>query len=75
VLEEHERTGVLIVRAWMARGSRTLLARITGRPNVDVEEETTATVAGPDAAAEYVRDWLREFEAGEERPDGDVTVT
>lgn len=66
---------MLVVRAWVTRGSRTLLARITGRANVEVSDETTATVSGSDAAADLVRDWLRDFEAAGDDPGGDVTVT
>jgi hypothetical protein len=73
--EERERTGVLVVRAWMSQGSHSLLARITGRKNVQSDEETTTTVSGSEEAAETVRDWLRDFESGGDESDGDVAVT
>ena len=76
--DELERTGVLVVRAWKQVGSLLLRARITGRSDVLVDEETTVTVAGAENASRAVHDWLTAFEedcsegAGES---GDAPVT
>ena len=60
--EDGERTGVLVIRAWMTRGQPGLIARITGRLEVSSDKETTETVAGAEAAARIASDWLRDFE-------------
>jgi hypothetical protein len=60
--EGAERTGVLVIRAWMSPDRRELTARITGRRDVSDTEETTETAAGAAAAARVAADWLAAFE-------------
>lgn len=58
-----ERTGTLVIRAWLESSRSELIARITGRADVlSGEDETSVTVVGSEAATEVVRDWLVEFE-------------
>lgn len=56
------RVGVLVIRAWVEPGRRTLVARVTGRQDVEAEEETTVTVTGSEAALAVASDWLAAFE-------------
>jgi hypothetical protein len=54
-----ERTGVLVVRAWVE--DERMVVRITGRSDVLRPEETTLTVTGEEAACAAVREWLAAF--------------
>jgi hypothetical protein len=60
--EGAERTGVLVIRAWISPDRRELTARITGRRDVSDPEETSETAAGAEAAARVAADWLAAFE-------------
>jgi hypothetical protein len=59
-----ERTGVLVMRAWVEAEESMLRARITGRLDVTAPHETSFAVVGVDSAAEVVRGWLEELERG-----------
>jgi hypothetical protein len=65
--EKAERTGVLVVSAWLEPDGPPLRVRITGRLGVDAPEESSVVVAGAEAATGVVRDWLVSLEgsAGE----------
>jgi hypothetical protein len=60
---EAERTGVLVLSAWLEPDGPPLRVRITGRLGVDAREETSVTVAGAHAASEIVREWLVRLES------------
>ncbi len=60
--EGAERTGVLVIRAWMSPDRRELTARITGRRDVSDPEESSQTAAGAAAAARVAAAWLAAFE-------------
>lgn len=57
-----ERTGVLVLRAWLEQHGAPLRVRITERLELLSAEERSRTVVGADAAAEAVRDWLLHLE-------------
>ncbi len=71
-----ERTGVLVVRAWIERGSG-LRARITSTLDVSRRENRSAEAARtPEEIQAAVGRWLDAFLEDEERPearDGGVT--
>jgi hypothetical protein len=56
-----ERTGVLVVRAWIEEPDDSLRARITGRLDVARADEMSVTVVDADAAVAVVAHWLSEF--------------
>jgi hypothetical protein len=60
--EEAERTGVLVVSAWLESHGPPLRVRITGRLGLEASEETSVVVAGAEAASGVVRDWLVQLE-------------
>jgi hypothetical protein len=60
--EESERTGVLVVSAWLESHGPPLRVRITGRLGLDADEETSVVVAGAEEASGIVRDWLVRLE-------------
>jgi hypothetical protein len=64
VLDGAERTGVLVIRAWMEPGHAAVRTRITGRADVLADEETVLIVAGADAASRAAFEWLTAFEHG-----------
>jgi hypothetical protein len=65
-----ERSGVLVVRAWIEADEILLRARITGRLDALRTEETVETAAGVDHAAAVVRRWLEAFERGDDSVTG-----
>jgi hypothetical protein len=50
----------LVIRVWRETGAG-LKARITERPDLDTEAETTTVVTSPEAVYREVRLWLEEF--------------
>jgi hypothetical protein len=60
-----ERTGVLVLRAWIERDPDVVRARITGTLDLLAEDEWSATAAGVDGICSVVRGWLERFERGE----------
>lgn len=60
--DEAERTGVLVIRAWIEPERRQMIARITGRLDLGRPEEVSETAAGAAAAARLAGDWLAAFE-------------
>ena len=61
-----ERIGVLVIRAWLSPEQRELIARITGRMDLEQPAETSQTAAGAEAATRIAGEWLLAFERGEE---------
>ena len=55
---EAERTGVLVLRAWLEPDGPPVRVRLTGRLDVRSTDETSVTVAGAGAASKIVHDWL-----------------
>jgi hypothetical protein len=54
---------VLVIRVWWETiGAGGLRARITQRPDLGAEAETTTVVTSPEAVYREVRAWLEEFE-------------
>ena len=60
--QDAERSGILVLNAWLEVHGPPLRVRITGRLGVDPDDETSVTVAGAEAAAEIVHDWLTQLE-------------
>jgi hypothetical protein len=60
----HERTGVLVVRAWIEGDPAQLKARITQTIDVAARESATTTASTAEQIYGAVRRWLEEFEAG-----------
>jgi hypothetical protein len=63
-----ERTGVLVLTAWLEQRGAPLRVRISERVDVRSTEERSVLVAGAESAAGTVRDWLIRFENQEESP-------
>jgi hypothetical protein len=61
--QEAERTGVLVLRAWVEAHGPPLRVRITGRLDVHAPDETSVTVAGAEVASQIVHEWLLRFES------------
>ena len=53
---------MLVIRVWRERASGRLVARISGRADVLVDDETSVTVTGSAAVSRVVDEWLDEFE-------------
>ncbi|HET6986866.1 MAG TPA: hypothetical protein VFI00_09630 [Kribbella sp.] len=54
---------VLVIRVWReTAGAGGLRARITQRPDLGAEAETTTVVTSPEDVYREVRAWLEEFE-------------
>jgi|GraSoiStandDraft_41_1057321.scaffolds.fasta_scaffold3251169_1 hypothetical protein len=51
----------LVIRVWRETGPGGLKARITERPDLGAEAETTTVVTSPEAVYREVRHWLEEF--------------
>ncbi|MEU4295474.1 hypothetical protein AB0E63_45265 [Kribbella sp. NPDC026596] len=52
----------LVIRVWReTAGSGGIRARITQRPDLGAEAETTSVVTSPEAVYREVRAWLEEF--------------
>jgi hypothetical protein len=58
-----ERTGVLVLKAWLEQQGSPLRVRITERIDLRYSEERSLLVAGAEAASNAVRDWLLRFES------------
>jgi hypothetical protein len=65
-----ERTGVVVVRAWLEKRSGRFRARVTEKPDLAEPGERSVVVATPAEAAELVRDFLEAFNRDREPPDG-----
>jgi len=61
-----ERTGVLVIRAWVSAEQRGLIARITSRLDVQKQAETSQTVVGAEAVTRIAGEWLSAFERADE---------
>jgi hypothetical protein len=60
---DHERTGVLVVRAWIEGDPPQLKARITQTTDVASREPVSSTASTAEHIFAAVRRWLEEFEA------------
>jgi hypothetical protein len=58
-----ERTGVLVIRAWIESGGENaaLRARITSTLDVTERGEVSTVASSPEAITEAVAGWLRAF--------------
>jgi hypothetical protein len=57
-----ERTGLLVIRAWIeANGETRLRARITRMVDVDAQEQISTVVATPEEITGTVVEWLETF--------------
>jgi hypothetical protein len=61
-----ERTGVLMLTAWLEHRGAPLRVRISERRDVASSETRTVFVADAKSAPGAVRDWLVRFESDEE---------
>jgi hypothetical protein len=57
-----ERIGVLVIRAWRSREQCELIARITGKLDLEKPAKTSQTAAGVEAATRAAVEWLLDFE-------------
>jgi hypothetical protein len=60
--QEVERTGVLVLSAWLEAHGPPLRTRITSHVGLPPAEEASVTVAGVEEATRVVHDWLVELE-------------
>ena len=58
-----ERTGVLVIRAWVEGDPPTLRLRITQTDDIAARREESAVAASIDEAIEIARRWLEDFAA------------
>ncbi len=59
---ERPEAAALVIRVWReTAGAGGLRARITQRPDLGAEAETTTVVTSPEAVYGEVRAWLEEF--------------
>jgi hypothetical protein len=56
-----ERTGVVVIRAWIESGAPPLRARITAAYDLSTDEQTIAVAAGVEEIMAVVRVWLETF--------------
>ena len=56
-----ERTGVLVIRAWIEGEPRSLRLRITRTLDISSRDEESTTAASVEEACDVVRRWLEEF--------------
>lgn len=66
-----QRTGVLVLTAWLEHQGSPLRVRITERIDVRAPEERTLLIAGAEAAITAVREWLIRFETEAATPTRD----
>jgi hypothetical protein len=66
-----ERTGALVIRAWIESGS--FRARVTRSLDVSTRDDVVSVVAAPDEVTRIVVDWLEAFVAQPREGDGAVT--
>jgi hypothetical protein len=59
-----ERTGVLVIRAWLEPEGGTLRARITQIVDLAAPEEIVSVATADEAILDEVRNWLRAVRAG-----------
>jgi len=65
-----DRTGLLIIRAWIEEGSsEPLRARVQLSTDVSAGFERTPTFARAEAVCAAVHEWLAEISSDAERPD------
>lgn len=65
-----DRTGVLILRAWLEEGSsEPLRVQIRSTTDVSAGEERSVTLSRRDSIRTAVEDWLDEFVAEADRSD------
>jgi hypothetical protein len=62
-----ERSGVLVVRAWIEGAPPQLKARITHTIDLDQREPETATVSSADQIQDEIRRWLDALVGGRSR--------
>jgi hypothetical protein len=60
-----ERTGVLVIRAWIEPEDGTLRARITQVVDLSAPDERVSVAVSEDAILDEVGTWLRALRAGE----------
>lgn len=60
------RSGILIVRAWLEGRPPALRVRITGTKDVTARGHDVSYAADVSEAAAAIREWLEDFEAGDE---------
>jgi hypothetical protein len=60
---DDERTGVLVVRAWIEGDPPQLKARITQTTDVATREPVSSAASTAEQIYDAVRRWLEEFEA------------
>jgi hypothetical protein len=61
-----ERTGVLIIRAWVEGDPPTLRLRITRTDDLTASDEESTVTASVEEAVDVVRRWLEGFARGDE---------
>jgi hypothetical protein len=61
-----ERTGVLIIRAWVEGDPPTLRLRITRTDDLTAGDEESTVTASVEEAVDVVRRWLEGFARGDE---------
>jgi len=66
-----ERTGALVIRAWIESGS--LRARVTRTLDTNVRDDVVSVVATPQDVTRIVVDWLDAFVQQSVESDGAVT--
>jgi hypothetical protein len=62
----HDETGpgaaaALVIRVWQDTPGAAMKARITKRPDLSTDEETTTTATTPEQVFDEVREWLDGF--------------
>jgi hypothetical protein len=67
----NERTGALVIRAWIESGS--LRARVTRTLDTSVRDDVVSVVATPQDVTQIVVDWLDAFVEQSVASDGAVT--
>jgi hypothetical protein len=60
--EHRDAAAALVIRVWQDSADPTSLkARISRRPDLSTDQETTTVVTSPDAVYAEVRAWLEQF--------------
>lgn len=69
-VEESDHTGLMIIRAWVEKGStEPLRAHVRLSTDVSVGYERTLTLSRADDVCATVRDWLVDFMHGAKMPE------
>ena len=63
-----ERTGVLVLTAWLEQQGTPLRVRITERTDLRSVEESSRLIVGAEATSSAVRDWLLTLESDAPQP-------